>query len=323
MSVYTFVATTCKENTSQPHTITLEGKLIDIVKENCDLFQKNTLYQIEGTEYQLRRTNNNSKKICWYPNSLAWDLQELDFDTVISDLLLGSKLGFLKNNFNRNFLNSIINHKSCSECSREIKRVVRRGFKLRWAGEGLEFFSFQDDKLICQLCIKKQANIKKTELVTENSNQEVTKVEKVRSLYFGEFSNEDIVPFINENADTGLVLFVDGKEFKVKINSIRLQTLKKSQQCKCCGLEGTVWKITRHLQDGTNEFQGPHLNLFTKEGRMTTSDHIIPKSKGGPDKLDNTQTLCINCNVAKRDKIITLEDLKKSREGKLHWTYTS
>lgn len=34
-----------------------------------------------------------------------------------------------------------------------------------------------------------------------------------------------------------------------------------------------------------------------------TKDHIIPKSKGGKDELNNYQTMCVICNVKKGNKI--------------------
>ncbi|MBI5416662.1 HNH endonuclease [Candidatus Poribacteria bacterium] len=45
------------------------------------------------------------------------------------------------------------------------------------------------------------------------------------------------------------------------------------------------------------------------DGIILHVDHIIPKSKGGTDSLDNLQTLCSNCNLGKSNKDNT--DIKK------------
>ncbi|MFH8119917.1 MAG: HNH endonuclease [Candidatus Aenigmatarchaeota archaeon] len=40
----------------------------------------------------------------------------------------------------------------------------------------------------------------------------------------------------------------------------------------------------------------------TKETTTLHVDHIIPKSEGGTDELDNLQTLCEKCNLAKSNR---------------------
>ncbi len=42
-----------------------------------------------------------------------------------------------------------------------------------------------------------------------------------------------------------------------------------------------------------------------------TFDHIHPLSKGGLDDNSNGQVLCLRCNWAKGNKIISIEELKK------------
>lgn len=44
-----------------------------------------------------------------------------------------------------------------------------------------------------------------------------------------------------------------------------------------------------------------------------TVDHIIPKSRGGTDDVNNLQILCGKCNQIKGNKIISLNDLIKLR----------
>ena len=36
---------------------------------------------------------------------------------------------------------------------------------------------------------------------------------------------------------------------------------------------------------------------------LMTKDHILPKSKGGKDEIDNYQTMCIRCNEAKGNNL--------------------
>lgn len=89
----------------------------------------------------------------------------------------------------------------------------------------------------------------------------------------------------------------------IKGNSQRYQLFfTKGMKCVCCGIEGKYFAKEKHEKD-----KSYHLNLYgiTDNGQevLITKDHIIPKSKGGKDKLENYQTMCVICNKLKGNKI--------------------
>ena len=50
-----------------------------------------------------------------------------------------------------------------------------------------------------------------------------------------------------------------------------------------------------------NRFEAPHANVWAK--RRATFDHIIPKSKGGPDARENLQLAHAQCNKIKGNRV--------------------
>lgn len=46
----------------------------------------------------------------------------------------------------------------------------------------------------------------------------------------------------------------------------------------------------------------------TKQEKSLHCDHILPVSQGGTDELDNLQTLCIDCNLAKSNKCFKVKE---------------
>lgn len=88
----------------------------------------------------------------------------------------------------------------------------------------------------------------------------------------------------------------------VGVNSNRLKTYIKGCACVKCGVKGTIFRIER-------QHNAPrwHLNLYAKNSYghyvMMTSDHIVPKAKGGPNCVHNRQPMCARCNCKKGHSI--------------------
>lgn len=89
----------------------------------------------------------------------------------------------------------------------------------------------------------------------------------------------------------------------IKGNSQRYQVFfTKGIKCVCCGIEGKYFAKEKCKNDCSY-----HLELYAvdENGKevLMTKDHIIPKSKGGKDVIENYQPMCVKCNVAKGNKI--------------------
>jgi 5-methylcytosine-specific restriction endonuclease McrA len=61
----------------------------------------------------------------------------------------------------------------------------------------------------------------------------------------------------------------------------------------------------------------PHFNLYGEEhGRLVlmTKDHILARSKGGEDILENYQTMCCVCNNLKGNYDLNLDQVLELRQ---------
>jgi 5-methylcytosine-specific restriction endonuclease McrA len=124
-----------------------------------------------------------------------------------------------------------------------------------------------------------------------------------------------------EEGHTRKQVKINGKIYDVKLNSDRYKLFRKNLSCVACGLKGT--KFILEIQPQINNQDSAHFNLYAEEeGHLVlmTKDHIVPKSYGGPDKLENLQTYCSTCNQLKgsfplsNDSVYILRQIFKNKE---------
>lgn len=72
----------------------------------------------------------------------------------------------------------------------------------------------------------------------------------------------------------------------------------KGYTCSKCGITGQYFALEKPLDSLRY-----HLNLYALDDNgneiLMTKDHIIPKSRGGKNNIENYQTLCQKCNSKK------------------------
>ena len=93
-------------------------------------------------------------------------------------------------------------------------------------------------------------------------------------------------------------------------SGIELFKSLRGQPIKCyrCGCVADRWIADKHA----NDKQGPPvLNLYAtdRNGQLVlmTRDHIIPKSVGGIDHIDNLRPACATCNEQRGNKLSRAE----------------
>jgi len=109
----------------------------------------------------------------------------------------------------------------------------------------------------------------------------------------------------------------NGQKYEVNLGIRKLQLIAKTQECACCGLKGSFFKLET-MSKGQDY---PCLNLYGIGPRNNhirfTLDHIFPRSKGGTTRWENVQLLCEKCNCAKGADIITLKELRQRISPKI------
>lgn len=120
---------------------------------------------------------------------------------------------------------------------------------------------------------------------------------------------DSIIQFMSKLKETSgnVSFYIEGRDKPVKVKDlfkVRFQNLLKDSSTHCVGCKCQL----DHFRLERN-YLGYHFNAYTSEGQMLTCDHVIPKSEGGEDTLENTQLLCEACNSHK--KSMPMEEFMK------------
>ena len=134
--------------------------------------------------------------------------------------------------------------------------------------------------------------------------------ERKRLVHLASFPLDAVIPHVCDGNNSKEFKAAD-KVYTVKMNSDRYHVFKANHKCVSCGLEGTQMILDMNPGDSS-----PHFNLYAEEnGRLVlmTKDHILAKSKGGTDSLDNYQTMCATCNNLKGHYDLNLDNCRELR----------
>ena len=142
-------------------------------------------------------------------------------------------------------------------------------------------------------------------------------------LQIAEFNMEEIFALVQDETkfDNWHVVEVEGEKHRVNLGSDRYFVLKKNRVCSCCGLHGTRMYLDTNAQQ-TQETGKPcfHFNVYAvntdEKGNvhlvLMVKDHIVARSEGGADSMENYQTLCFNCNCLKDNTGMSNEQMRKA-----------
>ena len=109
----------------------------------------------------------------------------------------------------------------------------------------------------------------------------------------GKFEVQEIIDLINSPKSSAILA-----DYKISVSGGRLKNFAiNGTDCICCGAKGTYFSVETSNKDIST---GLHLNLYAinvhGDPVLMTKDHIVLKSLGGKDTVENYSPMCLRCN---------------------------
>ena len=150
----------------------------------------------------------------------------------------------------------------------------------------------------CGLMLVYLGNNATTAVSNWNRRTKYVKPKKPPYIRHAVYALDEVLPFVSPKDRVY-------KGFTVGMCSYRYRTYAaKGTVCVTCGRQGTYFAL-EHCKDQKD--CPPHFNLYGKDEDgtefMMTVDHILPKSHGGRNEVENLQPMCCECNLKKGNKI--------------------
>jgi hypothetical protein len=97
------------------------------------------------------------------------------------------------------------------------------------------------------------------------------------------------------NSDKSFLII---RGYRVPLSNPRYALFKENLDCVWCGTQGSIAK----LQTGSSG-RSAWFHVYNTNHVLLNKDHIMPKSKKGPNQHWNYQLMCVYCNGTKRARL--------------------
>lgn len=109
----------------------------------------------------------------------------------------------------------------------------------------------------------------------------------------------------NANKSGRAMVKIQGQKYGLRWAGVRTELIMRDNECVHCRRKTDYYR----LETNTYQSNSIHFNAYSDDHVLMTHDHIVPKSLGGGNDLDNAQLMCVICNGRKGAR--SMEEFKR------------